>query len=99
MPTSKKKPEPEEGQAASPGCESIEQLLTAQQVASILQISDQIVYRMAARGELPSVGIGRAIRFIPSTVQQWIKEREQLQQEEQERIRASLDPWKYRQVR
>lgn len=36
---------------------------TAQDVAEMLQVSTDTVYRLAARGELPSFRIGVALRF------------------------------------
>lgn len=74
-------------------------LLTVEQVAALLQISESITYRLVARGELPSIKIGRAIRIVPDSLKRWITEREQAQQEEQQRIREQLYPSQYRQSR
>lgn len=38
-------------------------LLTAAQVAKILQVSEAHVYVLAKKGELPSVRFGRVVRF------------------------------------
>lgn len=36
---------------------------TAQDVAALLKVSPDTVYRLAARGELPSFRVGVALRF------------------------------------
>ena len=47
-------------------------LLTAGQVAEILQISKARVYEDARRGIIPSVRIGRLIRFSQQALADWI---------------------------
>lgn len=43
----------------------IEKLMTVKEVADKLSVSQNTVYRMAERRELPSVKIGKAVRFKP----------------------------------
>lgn len=43
-------------------------LLTARQVAEQLAISRNMVYSLAARGDLPSIRMGRAVRFDQADV-------------------------------
>ncbi len=47
-------------------------LLTADQVAEILQISKARVYDNARSGIIPSVRIGRLIRFSEKALDDWI---------------------------
>ena len=44
-------------------------LLTARQVAEQLAVSQRFVYDLAARGELPVVRLGGAVRFEPQDVE------------------------------
>ncbi len=48
-------------------------LLTARQVAEELAISQSMVYALAARGEIPAVRIGTALRFEPSDVEAFVQ--------------------------
>lgn len=52
-------------------------LIRAKEVAQMLGISRQQVYRMAASGQLPSVFVtDRSVRFRPESIEEWIRERE-----------------------
>lgn len=46
------------------------------ELAALLQISQSAVYDFARRGILPSVRIGRAVRFRPDAIDRWLAERE-----------------------
>ena len=49
------------------------QLLTADDVAELLQVSNKWVYAAARRGELPGVvRAGRSVRFRPDEIEEWI---------------------------
>jgi excisionase family DNA binding protein len=48
-------------------------LLTASQIADRLQVSRSLVYRKAAKGEIPSIHIGSLLRFDPQDVSAWLK--------------------------
>ena len=50
-----------------------ERALTATQVAAMLQISSDTVYRLAARGELPGCKVGKQWRFSKASVQEWFE--------------------------
>jgi excisionase family DNA binding protein len=52
---------------------STEQLLTAKQVAELLQITEAWVHEQARDGELPSIQLGRYRRFEASDVRAWIE--------------------------
>ena len=42
-------------------------------VATILGVGDKHIYRMAARGQLPSFRVGGAVRFDPQEVAKWLR--------------------------
>ena len=44
-------------------------------LAGILGVDDKHIYRMAARGLLPSFRVGGAVRFDPQEVAKWLRER------------------------
>jgi PTS system nitrogen regulatory IIA component len=47
-------------------------LVTAEEVSKILAIPPRRVYEMAKRGDLPSVKIGRLVRFRRQAVEDWV---------------------------
>jgi excisionase family DNA binding protein len=49
-----------------------ERLLTAEEVASMLNVPVTWVYRAARTGELPSVRLGRYVRFRLDDILRWI---------------------------
>ena len=51
----------------------VTEVMTVSEVAEYLRINPQTVYRKAKAGELPSVRIGRAIRFRRSELEAWLK--------------------------
>lgn len=48
-------------------------LLTAPQVAKILQVSEAHVYVLAKKGELPSERFGRVVRFVEEEIEAFTK--------------------------
>jgi excisionase family DNA binding protein len=52
----------------------LEQLLTIQDIAELLQLSTVKIYRMIRAGSLPSIKIDGARRFKPSEVRAWIEQ-------------------------
>jgi excisionase family DNA binding protein len=48
-------------------------LLTASQVAEVLQISKSMAYQMIARREIPSIRIGRSVRVRPIDLNAFIE--------------------------
>ena len=52
-----------------------EQLITADEVAALINISPKSIYRWASEGRLPSFREGRVIRFLASDVEAFIKSR------------------------
>jgi excisionase family DNA binding protein len=51
-----------------------DRLLTILEVARILHVSRSLMYWLIARGDLPTVRIGRAVRFRPEDVQAYIRQ-------------------------
>jgi len=49
-----------------------EPLLKAPAVARMLAVSTRTVYVMSERGDLPSVKIGRAVRFDPAAIRRFV---------------------------
>jgi excisionase family DNA binding protein len=49
-------------------------LMNAEQVASYLSVSRMRVYELARLGVLPSVRLGRTVRFDMTTIDRWIAE-------------------------
>lgn len=53
-----------------------DQLLTAEEVAQLLQVRTSWVYDAARRDAIPRVRLGRNLRFRRDSVDAWICERE-----------------------
>ena len=47
------------------------------ELTELLGVDDKHIYRMAARGQLPSFRVGGAVRFDPQEVANWLRESEQ----------------------
>ena len=54
----------------------VEQPMTPEDVAVLLQIDRETVYRMARRGELPAFKVSNRWRFLPSQLQRWMEGQE-----------------------
>ena len=50
-----------------------ENLMTIDEVAGFLQVSDKTVRRLITRGEIPSARIGKSYRFIRSDIVRWLQ--------------------------
>ena len=50
-------------------------ILTIEEVASYLRVSDRTVYDWAQKGEIPAGKIGTVWRFKKSEVEKWVNER------------------------
>jgi excisionase family DNA binding protein len=53
--------------------ESKEQALKAGELAKLLGVTRQHIYKMAATGDIPSFRVGRAVRFDPKQVVEWLQ--------------------------
>ena len=49
------------------------EILTAEQVAELLQVSTKTVYRLVGRGELRAKKVGRAWRFLRSDIRKYLE--------------------------
>ena len=49
-------------------------VMTVSEVAQYLRVNPQTVYRKVKAGELPTLRIGRAIRFRRAELDAWLKE-------------------------
>jgi excisionase family DNA binding protein len=52
-------------------------LLTVAEVARYLRIHEKTVYTMVARRELPSIRLGRRVRFSPDDILRWVSARKE----------------------
>jgi excisionase family DNA binding protein len=43
-------------------------LLTAKELAARWQVSEKLVFKLAAQGEIPAVRLGRRVRFDPEAI-------------------------------
>jgi len=71
-------------------------ILTIEEVAKYLRVSERTVYDWAQKGEIPSGKIGTVWRFKKSEIEQWVNERLSADRfkkpPEEVRIRAILSP-------
>jgi excisionase family DNA binding protein len=56
--------------------EVVEHPMTPEDVAVLLRIDRETVYRMAPRGELPAFKVSSRWRFLPSRLQRWMEDQE-----------------------
>lgn len=45
------------------------------ELCELLGVDDKHIYRMAARGSLPSFHVGGAVRFDPQEVAKWLRQK------------------------
>jgi excisionase family DNA binding protein len=53
--------------------ESRQGAMKVAELTELLGVDDKHIYRMAARGRLPSFRIGGAIRFDPQEIAKWLR--------------------------
>jgi excisionase family DNA binding protein len=51
-------------------------LLTPEDVAELLQVDRETIYRMARRGDLPAIKVARHWRFRAARIERWLWELE-----------------------
>jgi excisionase family DNA binding protein len=61
------------------GEKTLSRLLNAQDVAATLNMGLSTVYLLVERGELPSIRIGRSVRFRPEDLEKFIEAKAQRQ--------------------
>ena len=54
---------------------AMEQALTIEQLAALLQCSKKALYKMVQRGTLPSFRVGSMVRLDPEMTAQWLRSR------------------------
>ena len=52
------------------------QLLTPDDVAELISVGRVTVIRLARAGRIPSLKVGKAVRFRPATIERWLQEAE-----------------------
>jgi excisionase family DNA binding protein len=52
-----------------------QEALRVRDLARLLGVSSQQIYKMAASGEIPSFKVANAVRFDPHETAEWLKER------------------------
>jgi excisionase family DNA binding protein len=61
----------------TPGDQQGLRLLTATELAAYLQVHIKTVYAWVARGELPSIRVGRQVRFSQDDILRWVSARKE----------------------
>lgn len=51
-------------------------VITAQEVADMIGVHVQWVYKETRRGRIPHIRLGRAIRYRPESIEQWLADSE-----------------------
>lgn len=59
----------------SGGSRSVEALLTSREAAEVLKIHPKVLERMAKRGEIPALKVGKFWRYRATTLDAWIQSR------------------------
>jgi excisionase family DNA binding protein len=54
---------------------AIENMLTVKEVAAMLRVSSQTLYKMLEQGEIPAVKVGSQWRFDREKLKTWIEHR------------------------
>jgi excisionase family DNA binding protein len=54
---------------------ALENLLTVKEVAAMLRVSAQTLYKMLEQGEIPAVKVGSQWRFDREKIRSWIEDR------------------------
>lgn len=52
-----------------------QEAMRVRDVAQLLGVSPQQIYKMVAKGEIPSFKVANAIRFDPHETAEWLRER------------------------
>ena len=51
-------------------------LITVRQLSEMLNVSQKTLYSAVAKGRIPYLKIGSSVRFRPSAIREWLKNRE-----------------------
>jgi excisionase family DNA binding protein len=52
-----------------------QEALRVRDLAQLLGVSPQQIYKMAAKGEIPSFKVANAVRFDPQEIADWLREK------------------------
>ena len=52
-------------------------LLTVRELAQYLRLHEKTIYELVARRELPSIRLGRRLRFSPDDITRWVSARKE----------------------
>ena len=55
--------------------EGLKEALDVHQMAELLSVSKRHIYELAADGSLPSFRVGKAVRFDPQDIADWLRKR------------------------
>jgi excisionase family DNA binding protein len=53
----------------------VDKLLTAKQLSELLQVNQSTVYKWSHMEFIPHVKMGKAVRFVESEVETWLRQR------------------------
>jgi len=54
--------------------ENLGHALTAQELAKLLQVNPDTIWKMAKQSRIPSFRVGSAVRFDPKNVADWLRQ-------------------------
>ncbi|MBN2374353.1 helix-turn-helix domain-containing protein [bacterium] len=58
-----------------------QEILTLQELAELLKLSDRTIYNYAQRGLIPGIKIGAAWRFRKDDVEKWLEDKRRITDE------------------
>ena len=61
--------------SATHGPTTLSALLTVREAAGLLRISERTLFTLTKDGQIPSVRVGRGVRYDPGDLASWIEER------------------------
>jgi len=64
--------------------------LKASELASLLGVTPQHVYKMAAQQDIPSFRVGKSVRFDPNQVADWLRRKMPQQVPQSQEIRVAI---------
>jgi excisionase family DNA binding protein len=54
----------------------VSKLLTAPQVAELIGMTTDFVYKLSRRGEIPCIRFGRSYRYRAESIEEWLRQSE-----------------------
>jgi excisionase family DNA binding protein len=51
------------------------ELMTLEEMANYLRVTEKTIYRMVKRGNIPAIRVGRSWRFEKSSIEEWLKKK------------------------